>query len=99
MHPHHAQTSSGDVVTEVNGLLAGLGILTTALFPFALPGLVLALPLALLVLPLVVGAVAVWILARVFALLRALATALVGNGRHRGAERDQPRTSAQALPR
>jgi hypothetical protein len=39
---------TSEIATEVNGLLAGLGILTTALFPFALPGLLLAAPLALL---------------------------------------------------
>jgi len=33
--------SSAEVATEVNGLLAGLGILTMTLFPFALPGLFL----------------------------------------------------------
>jgi membrane protein implicated in regulation of membrane protease activity len=40
---------SADVATEVNGLLAGLGIITAALFPIALPGLLLFVvaPLAL----------------------------------------------------
>jgi Flp pilus assembly protein TadB len=41
--------SSAEVATELNGLLAGLGILTMALFPIALPGLLLFVvaPLAL----------------------------------------------------
>jgi uncharacterized membrane protein YedE/YeeE len=33
--------SSAELATEGNGLLAGLGILTVALFPIALPGLLL----------------------------------------------------------
>jgi hypothetical protein len=52
MNTSRSTPSTTEIATEVNGLLAGLGILTTALFPFALPGLVLALPLAL---PLVAG--------------------------------------------
>lgn len=48
--------SSTDVATEANGLLAGLGILTVALFPIALPGLLLFV-LAPLVLVAVVGLV------------------------------------------
>jgi type IV secretory pathway TrbD component len=41
--------SSAEVATELNGLLAGLGILTMSLFPIALPGLLLFVvaPLAL----------------------------------------------------
>jgi hypothetical protein len=43
--------STTEAVTEVNGLLAGLGILTVTLFPFALPGLLLVVvPLAALAL-------------------------------------------------
>jgi hypothetical protein len=43
--------STTEAVTEVNGLLAGLGILTVTLFPFALPGLLLVVaPLAVLAL-------------------------------------------------
>jgi hypothetical protein len=95
MQPSHFSTSSDDVVTEVNGILAGLGILTTALFPFALPGLLLALPLVLLALPLAVGAVAVWILARALALLRTLATALVRNGRSSGRRSTSAKLAAE----
>ncbi len=49
MHAPRAAPSSADVAIEVADLLAGLGILTIALFPFALPGLLLVVvPLALL---------------------------------------------------
>jgi hypothetical protein len=57
------RTSPAELASEASSLLAGLGILSVALFPFALPGLVLALVLAL---PLIVLAppVATWLLAR-----------------------------------
>ena len=43
--------STTEVATEVNGLLAGLGILTVTLFPFALPAVLLVVaPLAVLAL-------------------------------------------------
>jgi membrane protein implicated in regulation of membrane protease activity len=43
--------STTEVATEVNGLLAGLGILTVTLFPFALSALLLVVaPLAVLAL-------------------------------------------------
>ena len=58
MHPHKTAPSSTGVATEVGGLLVGLGVLTMALAPFALPGLLLGLllllplaPLALLAVP------------------------------------------------
>jgi hypothetical protein len=49
MHAQRAGPSSADVATEANTLLAGLGILTFAIFPLALPGLLLFVvaPLAL----------------------------------------------------
>jgi membrane protein implicated in regulation of membrane protease activity len=47
MDTSRSTSSTTEIATEVSGLLAGLGILTTALFPFALPGLLLAAPLAL----------------------------------------------------
>jgi hypothetical protein len=51
MNTPRATPSTTEVATEVNGLLAGLGILTVALFPFALPGLLfVVVPLALLAL-------------------------------------------------
>jgi hypothetical protein len=50
MHAPHQAPSSADVAGEAGGLLAGLGILTMALFPIALPGLLLFVvaPLALI---------------------------------------------------
>jgi Flp pilus assembly protein TadB len=43
----HDRPSSGDLVTEANGLGTGLGILTFTLFPFAVPALVFVVaPLA-----------------------------------------------------
>ena len=60
MYPRKPSHSSPDVATQVTGLLVGLGILTMALAPFALPGLLLGVllllplaPLALLLVPLV----------------------------------------------
>jgi len=48
MHAHPAGPSSADVASEANGLLAGLGIITFAIFPVALPGLLFVVaPLAL----------------------------------------------------
>jgi hypothetical protein len=49
MYTPRQTPSSAEVATEVNGLLGGLGILTMALFPIALPGLLLFVvaPLAL----------------------------------------------------
>ena len=60
MNRQHDRSSNGDVIAGGAGSLAALGILTMALFPFAVPGLVLAaaaiLPLAAL--GLVVGVLA-----------------------------------------
>jgi hypothetical protein len=60
-HTHTPASSAAEITTEVNGLLVGLGIVTMALFPFALPGLLLGLllvlplaPLALVLVPLLV---------------------------------------------
>jgi hypothetical protein len=48
MDTSHTTPSTTEVATEAGGLLAGLGIITAALFPFALPGLLLVVvPLAL----------------------------------------------------
>jgi hypothetical protein len=58
MHSPRSAPSSTEVATEAGGLLAGLGILTMALFPIALPGLLL-----FVVAPLVLLAVAGLLLA------------------------------------
>ncbi len=49
MHAQGAGPSSAEVATEASSVLAGLGILTFALFPVAVPGLLLFViaPLAL----------------------------------------------------
>jgi hypothetical protein len=48
MQAPRATPSPADVASELNDLLAGVGILTMALFPFAVPVLVLVIaPLAL----------------------------------------------------
>ena len=49
MQSHRAGPSSADLATEVSTLLAGLGIVTVALLPLTLPGLLLFViaPLAL----------------------------------------------------
>lgn len=41
MNPRRTGPSLGELTTETNSVLAGLGILTVALFPLALPGLLL----------------------------------------------------------
>jgi hypothetical protein len=51
MDTSRATHSTSEVATETGGLLAGFGIITAALFPFALPGLLLVVaPLALVAL-------------------------------------------------
>jgi hypothetical protein len=77
MQAPRAEPSPSDVADAFNGLAAGLGILTTALFPFALPLLVLALPLALPLIPLALVAVLVVLLVRIVRLPLRLARQLV----------------------
>jgi hypothetical protein len=48
MHETRQSSSSDDVAMEVASLSTGLGVVTMALFPFALPALVFLAPLALL---------------------------------------------------
>lgn len=74
MHTRSEATSAADLAGEAGGLLAGLGILTTALFPFALPLLILTfgplLPLAVVGLVLALPILVPYWLGRL--LLRAL---------------------------
>ena len=72
-----AEPSPSDIADEINSLSAGLGILTTALFPFALPALLLALPLVIPLIPLALLAVLVVLLVRIVALPLRLARDLV----------------------
>jgi Flp pilus assembly protein TadB len=75
-----------DAAAEVASLSAGLGIITMALFPFALPGILLfvVLPLILLAAPLVVlGAVLVPLVLLARVVMRAVS-------RRRGARKPRP---------
>src|SRR5687768_10085286 len=53
MHRSRTRASPSEVATELVPLSVGLGILTMALFPFAVPGLLVfvVLPLALVAVP------------------------------------------------
>jgi membrane protein implicated in regulation of membrane protease activity len=53
MHGSRTRPSPSEVASELGALSAGLGILTMALFPFAVPGVLVfvVLPLALVALP------------------------------------------------
>jgi hypothetical protein len=64
MNTRSRQPSSPEIADEVGGLLAGLGILTTTFFPIALPGLLLGVLLLLPLLPLALGAGALYLLFR-----------------------------------
>jgi hypothetical protein len=57
--------SPEDVAAEVNSLAVGLGIITTTFAPLALPGLILLLPLALPIIPLVLVAGILYLLSRI----------------------------------
>ena len=76
MHASDQSPSPADLADEVGGLSVGLGIITMTLFPFALPGLLLALLLALPAVPLLllagVGYLLVRILVRALGLLRTM---------------------------
>jgi hypothetical protein len=63
MQAHRAERSSGDAGIGVLAVLTGSGILTFALFPLAVPGLLLfvALPLALIAVPALAVAAAVFV--------------------------------------
>lgn len=56
--------SSEELVSEVSGLLTGLGVISIALFPFAVPLLALTLVLALPVVLLAIPALALWLCVR-----------------------------------
>jgi hypothetical protein len=55
---------ASDLVSKVGELATGFSVLMTFLFPFAVPGLVLALLLVLPLLPLALAAALFWLLAR-----------------------------------
>jgi hypothetical protein len=77
MHETRQSSSSDDVAMEVASLSTGLGVVTMALFPFALPGLLLALPLVLLAAPIALAAGVVLLLAGILVLPFRLARSAV----------------------
>jgi hypothetical protein len=98
MSAHHPPPSSAEIAMEGSSLLAGLGVITMALFPFALPGLLLALLLVLPLIPVALVAVAVLLLARILRPPLRFARGLVGRPR---TESPQPAATAveHARPR
>ena len=64
MPPQRGAFSSAEVAGEANTMLAGLGILTMALFPLTIPGLLLfvVLPLALVAIPALPLLLPIWLL-------------------------------------
>ena len=67
------QPTAGDIITELAGMVAGLGMLTLVLFPFALPAIALAaLAVVPLVLALLVALVAFAVAAPFVLVVRAL---------------------------
>lgn len=65
MDARRAQLSTSEVALEAGSWMVGLGVISMALFPFALPALVLALVLVLPALPLALVALVIWLLARI----------------------------------
>jgi hypothetical protein len=94
MNARNQAPSPPEVATEAGGLLVGLGIITMALSPFALPGLVLALPLIIPVIPLALVAGALWLLARLVVLPFRLARSLVRSRSGTELHADTPGTGA-----
>jgi hypothetical protein len=92
MHAPNPAPSPPEVATEVNGILVGLGIVTMALSPFALPGLVLALPLIIPMIPLALLAGALWLLIRLVVLPFRLVRSLVRSRADARFQTDSSRT-------
>jgi hypothetical protein len=65
MDAPRAQLSTSEVALEAGNWMVGLGVVSMTLFPFALPGLVLALVLVLPAIPLVLVGLVIWLLARI----------------------------------
>ena len=64
MASHQQTPTPADLATEAGGLGTGFGIILVALFPFAVPGLLLGVLLLLPLLPLVFLLPAFWLLRR-----------------------------------
>jgi hypothetical protein len=65
MDAPRAQLSTSEVAFEAGNWMVGLGVITMTLFPFALPGLVLAAVVLLPALPLALVALVIWLLSRI----------------------------------
>jgi hypothetical protein len=79
------ETDLGQAVSEVNGLATGLGVLSTTFFPFALPAVVMTLPLVVPLVVLALPALLVWLLVRaVRAVARRLTAARAGRATRAG---------------
>ena len=89
MNARSNRTSPAELASEASSLLAGLGIISVVLFPFALPGLVLALVLALPLIVLAPPALAIWLLVRGIAWL--LRRARPSSADNQAAPRREPR--------
>jgi hypothetical protein len=72
MSTHRNGPSPDELATELNGLATGLGIITMTWFPFALPGLLLALPFVLPLIPLLLVGGLIYLLVRALRLLARL---------------------------
>jgi hypothetical protein len=88
MQTQHSTPSSDDVIAEAGSLAAGLGILTMTYFPFGLPALVLALPLAIPLIPIALVALVLLLLARLLGLTLRLTRALFANATGAGRASD-----------
>ena len=89
MDTSRAALSSSEVASEAGSLVVGLGIITMALSPFAVPGLLLALLLVLPLAPLALVAGALWLLARILLLpLRFIRSLVSGASRRLLAQAD-----------
>jgi hypothetical protein len=58
------ESDLGQLASEAGGLMTGLGILSTTFFPFALPAVVMTLPLVIPLVVLAVPAALLWLLVR-----------------------------------
>ena len=107
MSEHRDSPSTGEAAMEVAGYAAGLGILTMALFPFSLVGLLLFIaPIAILIAPLVLIPILLLLLAAPFILLFRGVRSLMARrqSRHARRRRSAPdgrltgRTAARPCP-
>ena len=94
MYAPSKSTEPADLAAEASGLSVGLGILTMTVFPFALPGLVLALLLVLPAVPLVLAGALVFLAGRALLLLLRRGSVLLRNRLPRRATADATKMEA-----